>query len=71
VKLICNTVELLRPIGIAGAEKAGVNLFRRFALMRRWCVDGGIVIARTSDWATNGVAHALYGAIKGALPATA
>jgi hypothetical protein len=58
-------------LGVAAAEKAGVNLFRRFALMRRWCVDGSIVMAAMSDWATNGVADALYGAIKGALPATA
>jgi acyl-CoA thioesterase-1 len=66
----------------AAAEKAGVNVFRRFALMRRWCVDGGIPIAELidptdpsqlhmSDWATNCVTQALYGAIKGALPATA
>ena len=66
----------------AAAEKAGVNVFRRFALMRRWCVDGGIPIAELidptdpsqlhmSDWATNCVTRALYGAIKGALPATA
>jgi hypothetical protein len=64
-------VKFLRPTGDAAAEKAGVNLFRGFALMRRWCVDGGIVIARMSDWATNRVGHALYSAIKGALPATA
>jgi acyl-CoA thioesterase I len=65
----------------AAAEKAGVNLFRRFALMRRWCVEGGIPIAELidptdqtqlhmSDWATNCVTQALYGAIAGALPAT-
>jgi lysophospholipase L1-like esterase len=64
------------------AEKAGVNVFRRFALMRRWCVDGGIPIAELidptdqtqlhmSDWATNCATQALYGAIKGALAATA
>jgi acyl-CoA thioesterase I len=66
----------------AAAEKAGVNVFRRFALMRRWCVDGGVPIAELidptdqtqlhmSDWATNCVTQALYGAIAGAPAATA
>jgi lysophospholipase L1-like esterase len=64
------------------AENANVNVFRRFALMRRWCVDGGIPMAELidptdqsqlhmSDWATNCVTQALYSAIEGALPATA
>jgi acyl-CoA thioesterase-1 len=78
IKLAEQTVATIA----AAAEKAGVNVFRRFALMRRWCVDGGIPIAELidptdqtqlhmSDWATNCVTQALYGAIKGALPATA
>src|SRR5260370_39865155 len=48
----------------AAAEKASVNVFRRFALMQRWCVEGGIPIEglidstdgeqlHISDWATN------------------
>jgi acyl-CoA thioesterase-1 len=78
IKLAEQTVAMIA----AAAEKAGVNVFRRFALMRRWCVDGGIPIAELidptdqtqlhmSDWATNCVTRALYGAIKGALQATA
>jgi hypothetical protein len=58
----------------AAAEKAQVNVFRRFALMRRWCLQGGIPIAELidptddnqlhmSDWATNCVTQALFGAI--------
>jgi acyl-CoA thioesterase I len=64
------------------AENAHVNLFRRFALMRRWCCDGGIPIAELidptdrdklhmSDWATNCVTQALFSAIAGAATATA
>jgi hypothetical protein len=64
------------------AENAHVNLFRRFALMRRWCCDGGIPIAELidptdpdklhmSDWATNCVTQALFSAIAGAPTATA
>jgi len=78
IKLAEQTVAMIA----AAAQKAGVNVFRRFALMRRWCVDGGIPIAELidptdpsqlhmSEWATNCVTQALYGAIKGALPATA
>jgi len=66
---------------IAAAGNAHVNLFRRFALMRRWCCDGGIPIAELidptdpdqlhmSDWATNCVTQALAGAIIGAPQAT-
>jgi acyl-CoA thioesterase I len=58
------------------AENAHVNVFRRFALMRRW-VEDNIPIAslvdptdpdklHMSDWATNCVTQALDGAIKGA-----
>jgi hypothetical protein len=63
------------------ADKARVNLFRRFALMERWCVQGGIPIdelidptdgdrLHMSDWATNCATQALFGAIKDALAAT-
>jgi acyl-CoA thioesterase I len=66
----------------AAAEKANINVFRRFALMRRWCCGDGIPIAELidptdpdklhmSDWATNCVTQALYGAIAAALRATA
>ena len=66
----------------AAAAIARVNLFRRFALMERWCVLGGIPIdelidpadgdrLHMSDLATNCVTQALYGAIAGALGATA
>jgi lysophospholipase L1-like esterase len=65
----------------AAAEKANVNVFRRFALMRRWCVEGGIPIEELidptdgeqlhmSDWAANCLTQALFGAIVGAPAAT-
>jgi acyl-CoA thioesterase-1 len=65
----------------AAAEKANVNVFRRFALMRRWCVEDGIPIEELidptdgdqlhmSDWATNCVTQALFGTIVGAPAAT-
>jgi lysophospholipase L1-like esterase len=61
----------------AAADKANVNVFRRFALMKRWCVQGGIPIVELidptdgdqlhmSDWATNCLTQALFGAIVGA-----
>ena len=61
---------------IAGvADKAGVNVFRRFALMKRWFVDGHVPMPELidpidpdklhmSDWATNCMTQALFGAIK-------
>jgi hypothetical protein len=68
--------DILLRIEVAAA-KAHVNLFRRFALMQRWCVQGGIPIdelidptdgdrLHMSDWATNCMTQALYGAIAGA-----
>jgi hypothetical protein len=61
----------------AAAEKAKVNVFRRFALMRRWNQDkipieelddgGGL---HTSDWATNCITLVLDGAMAGAPAAT-
>jgi acyl-CoA thioesterase-1 len=58
----------------AAAEKARVNVFRRFALMRCWCLEDKIPIAdmidpedstqlHMNDWATNCLTKALYGAI--------
>jgi acyl-CoA thioesterase-1 len=60
------------------AENAEVNVFHRFALMRRW-VEDGIPIANLvdptdpakfhmSDWATNCVTQALDGAMASAPP---
>ena len=65
----------------AAAENAHVNVFRRFALMRRW-VEDNIPIANLvdptdpdqlhmSDWATNCVTQALDSAIEGASQPTA
>ncbi len=66
----------------AAAEKAHVNVFRRFALMRSWYRDDSIPVAdltdpednsqlHMSEWATNCVTKALCAAITGAPPATA
>jgi acyl-CoA thioesterase-1 len=65
----------------AAAENAHVNVFRRFGLMQRWCLQGGIPIEELidptdgdhlhmSDWATNCVTQALFGAIANAATAT-
>ena len=62
------------------AEKKGVNLFRRFALMERWFLQDGILLEELvdpgdndhlhmSDWATNCVTKALFEAITKAPPA--
>jgi acyl-CoA thioesterase I len=56
------------------AEKKGVNLFHRFALMEHWCLHDGIRLEELtdpdddnhlhmSDWATNCVTKALFEAI--------
>jgi hypothetical protein len=66
----------------AAAEKAGVNVFRRFALMQHWNLEDGIAMEELirrddpnhlhmSDWATNCVTQALHEAIINAPPATA
>jgi acyl-CoA thioesterase-1 len=64
----------------AAAEQASVNVFRRFALMRRWyrdgipieeLDDGGQLQLHTSEWATACVTQALFGSIVGAPQATA
>ena len=72
--------ELMVSLISAAAGAASVNLFPRFALMRRWCLVDGIAIddlidpvdatrLHMSDRATILVAQALDGAIAGALPA--
>jgi hypothetical protein len=61
----------------AAAEKANVNLFRRWALMRHWHVDNKIGLDRMidpsdpdrlhqSDWSTQRIAQALRDAITNA-----
>ncbi len=65
-------VDRIKSIG----EKAGVNVFNRFALMKRW-VDDGIPIfdlddgenahLHTGEWATNCLAHALADSVEGAV----
>lgn len=73
--------DMVNRISTAAAN-AHVNVFRRFALMQRWCVQGGIPIEELidpedpsklhmSDWATNCVTKALFGAITKAPAATA
>ena len=65
----------------AAADKAGVNLFRRFALMERWVLKDGIDIDKLirdgdgerlhmSEWATGCVTQALCDAILSAPTAT-
>jgi acyl-CoA thioesterase I len=59
---------------LAAAEKAKVNVFRRWALMQRWCLSDNIPLPdlddggklHMSDWATNCVTKALDGAIAAA-----
>jgi acyl-CoA thioesterase-1 len=68
-------IEMVELIS-AAADKAGVSVFRRFELMERWVKDGiGIdELIREgdpnklhmSDWATDCVTQALYGAIASA-----
>ena len=65
----------------AAADKAQVNVFRRFDLMVQWVKDGVTVADMTdpqdtselhmSEWATDCVTRSLAGAIAGALPAIA
>jgi len=58
----------------AAAEKAGINVFRRFALMQRWNLEDGIAMEELirrddpnhlhmSDWATNCITRELYKAM--------
>ncbi len=62
---------IMSEIADVAAQKR-VNLFRRFALMKRWVDDliplaelddGAEAHLHTSEWATNCVTQALYGAI--------
>jgi acyl-CoA thioesterase-1 len=65
----------------AAADKARVNVFRRFDLMVQWAKDGATVADMTdpqdplklhmSEWATDGVTRELDGAIAGAPAAIA
>jgi acyl-CoA thioesterase I len=60
----------------SAANDAKVNVFQRWALMKRWCLRDNISLAamddggqlHTSDWATNCVTLALDGAIASAPP---
>jgi hypothetical protein len=71
--------EQMEQLISAAAQKAKVNVFRRWALMQRWCLkdnvplpdldDGGKL--HMSDWATNCITKALDSAIAGAPPPTA
>ena len=74
-------VDMVNRIS-AAAEKAGINVFRRFALMQHWNLVDGIAMEdlirrddpnhlHMSDWATNCVTQALYEAIINAPSATA
>ncbi len=62
------------------AEDAGVNVFRRFDLMRHWVNEDGLSIGdlvregdeaklHMSDWATDCVTRALFEQIRGRLEA--
>jgi hypothetical protein len=75
---LSNTITSL--ISEVAEEKSvpekGVNVFRRFALMERWVKDkiplselddGADAHLHTSDWATNCLTQALFGAIKQAV----
>lgn len=77
---IASSRDMVSSISAIG-KRANVNVFRRFALMRRW-VEDNIPIANLvdptdpdqlhmSDWATNCVTQALDSAIKGAPQPTA
>jgi hypothetical protein len=83
-KAIVDKIDLADDIETriaAVAERANVNLFRRWALMKRWCVDDNIPLAEMDDgidphlhmseWATNCVTRALDGAIADAPSAIA
>jgi len=71
-----NLANIIMPMIADVTTSRRVNLFRRFALMKRW-VDDGIPLSElddgapehlhTSEWATNCVTQALFGAIDEAL----
>jgi hypothetical protein len=64
--------QMVSLISAVAGDK-GINVFKRFALMQRWVRagvpieeldDGAEAQLHTSDWATNCVTQALFGAIK-------
>lgn len=68
--------DMVRRISVA-ADEAGVNLFRRYELMRHWNLNDGISLQdltrrddplklHMSEWATDCMARALIEAIKNA-----
>lgn len=69
-----NLANVIMPDIAEVTSIKGVNLFSRFALMKRW-VDAGIPLGElddggqlhTSEWATNCVTQSLFGAIDDAL----
>ena len=74
IKLSTEMVERIAAV----AEKAGVNVFNRFALMKRWVDDGASIYdmddgadehLHTGEWATNCITQALFESIEGAVEA--
>jgi len=74
---IALTTEMVERIAAVG-KKAGVNVFNRFALMKRWVDDGASIYdmddgapehLHTGEWATNCVTQALFESIEGAVEA--
>jgi hypothetical protein len=74
--------ERMMSLVAQAADKAGVNLFRRFDLMRHWRVDDDIAFddmiwngdglnLHQNDWSTRCVTQALDCAIAGAMKAVA
>lgn len=70
--------ERMGSLITAAADRAGVNLFRRFELMRHWRVDDNVAFEEMiwngdglnlhqSDWSTGCVTQALERAIAGAM----
>jgi acyl-CoA thioesterase-1 len=79
-KAIVDHIDLAEDIEariLAVGETAKVNVFQRWALMKRWCKDGGIPLSEmddgvephlhTGDWATRCITTALDLAIGGAV----
>src|SRR5262249_8793701 len=71
--------EQMMSLIAAAADKAKVNLFRRWALMRHWHIHNGVALAdmidpddkqdqlHQNDWSTMKVSRALFDAIKDVL----
>ncbi|UGY13987.1 SGNH/GDSL hydrolase family protein [Bradyrhizobium septentrionale] len=71
-----NLANIIMPMIAEVTSNKGVNLFSRFALMKRWFEagiplteldDGGQLLLHTSEWATNCATQSLFGAIDDAL----